>query len=698
MDLDDLESAKVPTRPTRFAPKGSKLKPKTEPVSSSSSSTVDLSKKEDNLDCKPETLTSSSNAFVSKTELKVSDIVEDGVPIDIDAKRDGSELPKDEPMGMEVEEEEEKGEEEEKEGEDEVVREIDVYLNPSIDPNTKLFVLQYPLRPLWRPYELDDRCSEVRVNPKSADIEVDLAVDPSTNYDADTKVEITKQTLASSWKAPIVAGYAVGVLVGDRLHLNPVHAVVQLRPSMKHYEPDSSKRRSSHNEDEAVEEEMKSEKQTGTVKKQGKAPALLNMANEDTEENWIPLTYHGAKSDVSARYMRKMVERNESPLKFLMSRQDYLNTICPGTSNENKRSKSPSRRDLCSLPLEERLKTWLLKEPQIHRFAALKHLASGAPPEDILEVLQEHARLVLGLWVPKSRLVYGEDTGIDVLARDYVLSLFSKTPVVKNSQLPQAPKLNKTMKEVLSVLAIERTSLKDWKFRVSPDMEFVKLYPKIASEQGQRWEHTEKQTAEILFRDKNKSAFKSSSTSIATNNSTTSKNLIKPLSQSSNDQMALRKPMSEETRKALPKALQKLFQAQKVCSLQQIRMGLRQMAVSENSRPKGGSARELKAAAECVDAPIEELESIIKQVAINIHGVYVSKSSSDYPQYDDLRNVVIHLFLADRNAKLKKGVVKEAVKQKLDRDMTDNEFQKVIQELCVSQNSAWVLKSGDGKP
>lgn len=83
---------------------------------------------------------------------------------------------------------------------DRVVREIDVFFTPQIVPalryaNTKnimfiymyahicmclsvpyfavgdswfffspqLYVLQYPLRPCWRPYDMDERCEEVRI-------------------------------------------------------------------------------------------------------------------------------------------------------------------------------------------------------------------------------------------------------------------------------------------------------------------------------------------------------------------------------------------------------------------------------------------------------------------------------------------------------------------------------------------------------
>lgn len=87
---------------------------------------------------------------------------------------------------------------------------------------SQLYVLQYPLRPSWRAYEMDERCQEVsvvpfcfcfafscvliiiclfvsfkvRVNPSTSEVEIDLSMDVhSTNYDSKSASElhITKQ-------------------------------------------------------------------------------------------------------------------------------------------------------------------------------------------------------------------------------------------------------------------------------------------------------------------------------------------------------------------------------------------------------------------------------------------------------------------------------------------------------------------------
>ncbi|KAL4583471.1 hypothetical protein LXL04_008044 [Taraxacum kok-saghyz] len=101
---------------------------------------------------------------------------------------------------------------------DQVVREINVFFISSSDPNSKLYILQYPLRQRWRPYELEDRCEKVRLKPKTAEVEVELSVQvDSENFDRDVGDEkaMKKQVLSTSWKPSKANGYAVGILVGN---------------------------------------------------------------------------------------------------------------------------------------------------------------------------------------------------------------------------------------------------------------------------------------------------------------------------------------------------------------------------------------------------------------------------------------------------------------------------------------------------
>ncbi|GAU49663.1 hypothetical protein TSUD_91010 [Trifolium subterraneum] len=99
--------------------------------------------------------------------------------------------------------------------EDTVVREIDVYFSPYIDDETK-----YPLRPSWRPYELEENCEEIRLKPQTSEVELDLSVDlESSNIDGDnaSTLNYTKHTVSTTWKPPPANSCAVGLLMGDKV-------------------------------------------------------------------------------------------------------------------------------------------------------------------------------------------------------------------------------------------------------------------------------------------------------------------------------------------------------------------------------------------------------------------------------------------------------------------------------------------------
>lgn len=119
MDLDDLLDGpkKVPTRSSRFVPKGSKFQPKTE-LSSSSASVSLLTAKKDDIDDKAKIKPQQENSTVDMDVELNPDMQEMEVPDD----------------SMETEA---------AEGEvgpgDEVVREIDVYFAPFIDPEVQVY-------------------------------------------------------------------------------------------------------------------------------------------------------------------------------------------------------------------------------------------------------------------------------------------------------------------------------------------------------------------------------------------------------------------------------------------------------------------------------------------------------------------------------------------------------------------------------
>uniref|UniRef100_A0A0E0I9G9 DNA-directed RNA polymerase III subunit RPC5 n=1 Tax=Oryza nivara TaxID=4536 RepID=A0A0E0I9G9_ORYNI len=285
------------------------------------------------------------------------------------------------------------GAEEVEDEEDYVLREIDVYFTPKpFDEDTMLYVMQYPLRPCWRPYELNEICKEVRVKPLSSKVEVDLDINTECeNYDPEVPLpsRLTEQTLSSS-KAADVADYAVGVLRGNLAHGGASSdASGSTMPSVK---------RNEHSED----------------------------SKDYTEESepWISLTYQQAGSNVARKYHAEMVSDDGGPIDFTMSTSDYVMSLCPGGStNSRDKNKSHAIREMLKLPLEERLKKWFTEVSQVNRFDALMHLAPLYSEDDVLKVLPVYADLVRGLWVCKSSLLF--DDGY-AWKRDRILLEFRK--------------------------------------------------------------------------------------------------------------------------------------------------------------------------------------------------------------------------------------------------------------------------------
>ncbi|CAA6668688.1 unnamed protein product [Spirodela intermedia] len=553
--------------------------------------------------------------------------------------------------------------------EGEVVREIDVFFNPSpLDSDTQLYVMQYPLRPCWRPYELNERCQEVRMKPKQSKIEFDMAMDvDSENYDGEVEehLRLRKQVLSSS-KIPYVTGYAVGILVGNQLHLNPVHAVMQFRPLMSHIDPSGLQKRKHISQRTGVATSDDEEVQESAKPSTSRTALEPTTENGDDSEEWVSLKYHAADSPISSRYQRKMLSEAGDHIPFLMNSSDYLNCLCPGTSAGNDKIRGLSRRIMLTIPLDERLKKLFLEGGQVHRFDALMHLAPSESPDAALRIIQQYAVLVQGLWIAKTSLLLD---GRQALVRDYILFLFTKKNTIPISKVKEINLSMEDMKPILSSLAFERSICNDWKFKEPTDLSFIKRFPDIVNIQESFW---------------------------SPNETTASSGML---------------TLSDEIREALPKALNELFRNHRH---EPDPPGLREMAVSKSTLPKA-DPRPFVLAAHGASAPAPELESIICRVAEKIHDVFVPKSSSN-PALNPLSTSMMGIFSLlyffplqecchhsfagrPRTEKLKKGEIVAAVEMALKKQFSASDFNQVLSELCVSNRGAgWLLKSGDDMP
>ena len=144
--------------------------------------------------------------------------------------------------------------------EDEIVKEIDVFMSQSL--SNQLHILQYPLRPPWRPYNRS-YLHEVRYKPVKKKMEMDFRVSKEeleNNYDTQTTDPRKTYTLASSAPVEPKTNYVLGVLRGDQLHLTPVQGTFQFRPSFAHIDKADAEKKKREKAESGEEKELKDEK------------------------------------------------------------------------------------------------------------------------------------------------------------------------------------------------------------------------------------------------------------------------------------------------------------------------------------------------------------------------------------------------------------------------------------------------------
>lgn len=130
-------------------------------------------------------------------------------------------------------------------GVDEVVAEIDVILSQEL--LDQLYVMQYPLRPVWRSYDNSMLESvrfkqgqqilemEYRLKEEEKTREVQTKISSATTgveYEDPTKSMQTH--LVRSTVVPNKSNYLVGLYRGSELHVTPLKGVLQMRPSFSY--------------------------------------------------------------------------------------------------------------------------------------------------------------------------------------------------------------------------------------------------------------------------------------------------------------------------------------------------------------------------------------------------------------------------------------------------------------------------------
>jgi DNA-directed RNA polymerase-3 subunit RPC5 len=118
--------------------------------------------------------------------------------------------------------------------EDEVVSTYEVFLSHTLQKD--LHVLQFPMRPMTRPYDFKS-LKAMTYKPNHRKLDLTFEVNKHTEHFNPNFAESDSTFQLTSNVVPMKTNYAVGIIRGTQLHITPLQSMLQLRPSTeKHAE------------------------------------------------------------------------------------------------------------------------------------------------------------------------------------------------------------------------------------------------------------------------------------------------------------------------------------------------------------------------------------------------------------------------------------------------------------------------------
>ncbi|XP_067121880.1 LOW QUALITY PROTEIN: DNA-directed RNA polymerase III subunit RPC5 [Centruroides vittatus] len=403
------------------------------------------------------------------------------------------------------------------EDDDPVVEEIDVYLSKSLADN--LYLFQYPVRPSNMTYN-DVEDIQARVKPKQQKVELELPLNvQSSNYDKSKGEQIAlnvdgrhggdnsyfsssfmdKQKLTSSKAVSSSAQYAIGLLrPGKELHLTPLHAIIQLRPSFTYLDQSDSRAKAELKEsdvdDPSQDEEEEAHKVTvrfagpdSDKARQARERSYNYIQQQLANEPWVNVKYHKYGSRESEEEMNKLLctKTDFDASNLLTTSENYVNALLPETlrlaPTVITANQLSAMSDIKKSPLVDQIRTLVLNAKVIQFHRLLECVTPNSDVSAILRLLQQVAMLVQGCWVVKSDVIYPKDsisplTGVNsellCRARDYIMWRYTQENILKRKEVMSIVKLPlEDITEMLRHVAHWKASA-GWQFAYSFDESF----------------------------------------------------------------------------------------------------------------------------------------------------------------------------------------------------------------------------------
>lgn len=400
-----------------------------------------------------------------------------------------------------------------------------------------LYLLQYLVRPSHLNYD-EVKPLNVKVKPNQKEIQLELPVNTRTPNYAYSKGEqmalivdgeykptdenffnsnvMDKTVLASGPCTASTERYAVGVYKEGELHLTPLNAISQIRPSFSYMDRADSKQKilntkqpeGGESSQEEEEEEAKPVRlkfaRHETVEAKARRMASYDyLKKKRDEEQWINVKYHSIHDDKALSERNLLfAAKNHEVTEFNISTWEYLEKLMPPVTEKHKEKPALpnnilSLSQLRTMPLQEQVKALLINAKVIQFRQLLALLPRGTDPTAVIRCLQQVAVLVQGCWVVKSEILYPKDTtsphsGVSAehlcRGRDYLMWRFLHSSHVTRKEISFVIKLPaEDVKDILEQMSRVRAS-HGWEFIFEYDKEFCSRYSEIVQRQKVLWE------------------------------------------------------------------------------------------------------------------------------------------------------------------------------------------------------------------
>jgi hypothetical protein len=569
---------------------------------------------------------------------------------------------------------------------DEILQEIDIYFSNSLSDD--LILLQYPLKPAWRPYDVGF-CQEVRIKPHLEVIEVDYSI-PTDEIMTGTRKEMVEgeeelefHTVRSS-RIPLQTNYAVGVHKDNAIHLTAIPKIYQMRPDFNHINVQAEMKKKKTAEREKQDKDKDGEMDDEDDVVLSSLPVRVTQEseraryvrehswehikkNEETEK-WTILKLIEKEDEKSDRIFSRLMTVTDDPVACELNPTQYVNLIAyPVVAPIIDPSLVPeiSWSQIKEMPLDKMILNVMLKVHILQHKEALELVESchikDANDLKVHDALKSCANVVKGVWVVKGSSM--NLSPVKLHCRNYILSQFalSDSPIEILTLAESLGQPTSFVKDI--ILPYAHPVNRKWELKKEPDVDFLQKYSKTCEGYLKTW-----------------------SANVANLLQESLSQLEMPSMDDRNDRHSNLKGIlvsSPEHERELNYFLNNLFHTYGVVS----------MPVLKQKLNKAFKASEFKMVTKDHIANQQLIDGILHKIADTMHGGYYLKTKSSNAEDEKYRAAIIEIF-KEKIVLIKKDI-NTAIKRITGKNIPEATYMKMLREFAYFKQNKWIFKSGN---